>query len=456
MITRRALAGLVAAGAAGGAFAARAEQDGGRAAGRREEVRALRAFAERTHPRGREAAADPKWRSTWDELEANASRAGNGAYFVGLWRGLSWFRDGHTTAIPFEFAGGVPEPLQGGPFGQQLPWRVRTFHDGFFVAEARDEARPLLGARIVRVNGVSDVEIMRRLWAIWPGNEPWAQHWSWTLFNNAALLQGLGVAEVREPVRVEAVLDGRPVTATLRPRRDGAKDLEPFPRRQFEREVWAARYKRGNYVHPLPQSRTLYVSIDDMADVAGRTFEALTREAFAAMERPGLQRVVIDLRRNRGGNNFLPEALRKHLGRSRFNRPGGLYVLTGPATFSAAQNMANRLERETWAVFIGEPTGGAPNHYGDAEMFRGEATGVRAIVSTLPWFDSYPSDERAYIMPDLPQPMTFAAWRDGRDTALATALSHRATANADELNRARIFYFARPSQKVAWTPFWKA
>ncbi|MBK6490948.1 MAG: hypothetical protein IPF97_04295 [Sphingomonadales bacterium] len=50
-------------------------------------------------------------------------------------------------------------------------------------------------------------------------------------------------------------------------------------------------------------------------------------------------------------------------------RWGGLYLLIGPQTFSAAQNLANRLERETLAIFVGTPTGGAPNHYGDATLF---------------------------------------------------------------------------------------
>jgi hypothetical protein len=37
-------------------------------------------------------------------------------------------------------------------------------------------------------------------------------------------------------------------------------------------------------------------------------------------------------------------------------------ALTSPQTFSAAMNFATRLERETDALFVGEPTGGAPNH----------------------------------------------------------------------------------------------
>jgi C-terminal processing protease CtpA/Prc len=192
-----------------------------------------------------------------------------------------------------------------------------------------------------------------------------------------------------------------------------------------------------------------------MDDIEGKTFEAFTRETFGAMAAPGIERLVVDLRRNGGGNNYLAEALRKRIERSAFNRPGGLYVLVGPRTFSAAQNCANRLERETFATFVGEPTGGAPNHYGDAALFTGEVTGISAIVSTLPWFDSYPQDTRPWILPDLPVSETFADWQGGRDAALQRALTHQSTATADELDPSRIFYFRRESQKD-WRPFWRA
>jgi hypothetical protein len=122
------------------------------------------------------------------------------------------------------------------------------------------------------------------------------------------------------------------------------------------------------------------------------------------MDDPAPQRVVIDLRRNGGGNNFLLEALRKRIERSRFNRPGSLYVMISPRTFSAAQNAANRLERETFALFVGEPSGRAQNHFGDAQTTVGAATGITTHISTLPWFDSYPPDKRVWIMPDLPSP----------------------------------------------------
>lgn len=455
MWTRRAFAGLVAASAASAAAAVTAQTARPSRAG---EADAIRRFAETTHPRGRDAAADPAWQTHWQTLSRTVDSLNDGLYLAALRRGLAWFKDGHTTLLPFEFLPAVPDGMKGGSFDVAAGLRVRAFDDGLWVVEAKDAATPLNGARITAINGVSDVELMRRLADGWAGSNPaWAHRWAALMSSSAGTLQGLRViGDGFDALLVfTAVKGSRTFSASLPLRPGGNSGRTPLPRSLSPPEAWAAEAKVGNYVRPLLDRKALYLSIDDMDDVEGMTFLDLSRAAFKAMDDPAFERIVIDLRRNGGGNNFLGEGLRKHIERSRFNRPGGLYVLTSPQTFSAAQNLANRLERETFALFVGGPTGGAPNHYGDASLFTGETTGVVAMVSTIPWFDSYPMDQRPWILPDLPVADSFADWVAGRDPALELALSHAGEGEAKDLTRARVFYYERESQKADWKPFWR-
>ena len=53
-------------------------------------------------------------------------------------------------------------------------------------------------------------------------------------------------------------------------------------------------------------------------------FDALTIAIFMAIAAPGLQRVIVDIRRKGGGDYFLAEPLCKRLETSQFNRPGAL------------------------------------------------------------------------------------------------------------------------------------
>ena len=455
MLTRRQFATGIAGGAAlASASQLRSAQAASGPAGRGAEAAALRAFAEATHPRGREAAADPQWRSRWTLLERGADAMPDGAYFIALRRALGWFADGHTTPLPFEFTGGVPDALKGGPFATTLPVRARVFHDGAVVTSASAAYRSLLGARIDRIGSLDSGALIRANARDWPGNAAWAHRWAALPFSSPALLQGLGaIAGPTAPVRFTFAGSG---AVELPPLADGSAELDQVTRPTTAVERWAVEANGGNFVRPHADRKAIFVSIDEMGDIAGRTFEQLTRDAFAALETAGPERVIIDLRRNGGGDNYLGEPLRKRLAASRFNRPGRLYVLVGPRTFSAAQNLANRLERETFATFVGEPTGGAPNHYGDAKPFTGQATGITSIVSTLPWFDSYPQDRREWIMPDLLVPEISADWLAGRDRALEAALAHRPAEIDDELNRERIMFYRRASQKQDWTPFWRA
>jgi hypothetical protein len=442
MFTRRALSGLVAAGVAGGALAETA-QPGPAAGSQRAEAAKLRAFAEATHPRGREAAADPAWQSGWAGLDAGADALSPAEFVMGLMARLAWFKDGHTTV----FVSMVTAP----GFDVGLPIAARCFYDGVFITAARDEAAPLLGARIRRVAGVWVEDVIRRFVQVWPGNNPaWAHHDA-RLALTPAILRGAGLiprGPLDAPVLIEAEVGGAPVKAMLTPRAGGAAPLTPLARKLTPVETWRPA-AGGNFLHR--EGKALVIAFDNLSAGHDATV-AFVRQAIAGMEDHGVERVILDLRRNGGGDNFLGEGLRKHLERSRFNRPGGLYVLIGPQTFSAAQNLTTRLERETYAVFVGEPSGGAPNHYGDAKLYEGP--GFKAGVSTIPWFDSYPMDRRPWVMPDLLVPATFAYWKEGIDEAMEAALAHKEVSAPDDLSEARAFFFARPSQKQAWTPFW--
>ena len=424
-------------------------------AGRRAEVAAVRRFAETTHPRGREAAADADWHARWDRLATQADTASDGVYIVAMRRALAWFRDGHTSVAVHAIGGETPEPLKGGEWALKAPLKLSVFDDGLWVTVAGEEAGDIIGRRVTAINGMNVNDLMRRHADAWTGTDAWAHAWAGEVFIGLGDLTGLGVAQGRGPVRyaVEGP-DGSLIERNLAPVATVPQmRLVPHPPGDIER--WTAEAGGRNFMRLLEEGRTLFVSLDEMNDVDGHGIIDLIRAILVAMAEPALQRVVIDLRRNGGGNNGFGEPLRKALERSRFNHPGGLYVLAGPRTFSAAQNLATRLERETYAIFAGGPTGGIPNHYGDARRTIGEATGVPVYVSTLPWFDSAPQDERSWILPDLVTDWTYADWAAGRDPALTAVLADTTTGVGNDVSLLRSFPYRRPSQAVAWTPFWR-
>ena len=417
---------------------------------RRSEAARLRKYAEVTHPRGWIAAADPGWRSGWDRLAAEADAMTPEAYLMGLMERLAWFHDGHTT-IYVDGRVGPDGMIKAPGFDLALPIATTPFFDGLYVTAARAEGAPLLGARITRVDGVAIEKMLRSFAEMWPGNNPTRAHHDADLMLRPAVLRGARLAtpaRLSAPVTVEAEMGGALVKAVLIPRPDAREALVPLARKPLPVETWRPG-PAPNFVHA--KDRTLVIVFDRLF-ASKESILAFVRDAFAAMEAPAIERVILDLRRNDGGDNRMGEGLRKHLERSRFNRPGGLYVLIGPHTFSAAQNLTSRIERETWAMFVGEPSGGAPNHEGDATPFQGD--GFKAYVSTLPWFDSHPYDRRIWTMPDIMAPLRFADWTAGRDRAMEAAFTHINDQPLDDISDQHTNYSDRPSQKMEWKPFW--
>ncbi len=154
-----------------------------------------------------------------------------------------------------------------------------------------------------------------------------------------------------------------------------------------------------------------------------RTTPARSRASSARLAaRPTIERIVLDLRLNPGGNLFTYAPLLTLLRGPSVNRPGRLYVLISRSTFSAAALLATEIDRSTRAIFVGEPTGGSPNLYADPTAANLPASGWNFLVATKYWQMSTPRDPRLAIAPDLRAAMTVADFLAGRDPVLARAL----------------------------------
>jgi C-terminal processing protease CtpA/Prc len=153
--------------------------------------------------------------------------------------------------------------------------------------------------------------------------------------------------------------------------------------------------------------------------------DPLARRLLRLAARARVRRVVIDLRHNPGGNNATYWDLLQALRDRRINRSGRLVVLIGRTTFSAAANFATEVDRRTNAVFVGEPTGGSPNLYGDPEAVRLPVSGWNTNVATIYWQKSSRGDRRVAIDPDVRVELTAAAFFAGRDPVLEAALRVR-------------------------------
>jgi hypothetical protein len=172
--------------------------------------------------------------------------------------------------------------------------------------------------------------------------------------------------------------------------------------------------------------KLVYFQYNQVQDQGDETIEKFCGRLFRFIAENDVRRLVIDMRWNGGGNNFLNEPLVHGLIRcDKVNQEGRLFVIVGRNTFSAAMCGAVDVERHTKAIFVGEPTGSSPNFVGEsAVIVELPFSKRRASISDLYWENSVAMDYRTWIAPAIYAPPTFAAYRTNRDPALEAIFSH--------------------------------
>jgi C-terminal processing protease CtpA/Prc len=152
----------------------------------------------------------------------------------------------------------------------------------------------------------------------------------------------------------------------------------------------------------------------------------MTEKMIAEFDRNNAEKLIIDLRRNGGGNsnihNSLVKSILKH---PKINQKGNLFVLMGARTFSAANLFILDLENNSNVITVGEHGRGKPNHYSENHFFNLPNSKIRCSVSELYRIDSRKDDNRIRIEPMIKVSSTFQDFSTNKDAALETALNYK-------------------------------
>lgn len=169
----------------------------------------------------------------------------------------------------------------------------------------------------------------------------------------------------------------------------------------------------------------MYVQFNDVSDKDDESLADFASQIFAFVDTNPVDRFVVDLRWNTGGNNYLNKPLLLGIIKSnKIDQRGKLFAIIGRRTFSAAQNLVNDLENYTNVIFVGEPTAGNPNFYGDPTEVVLPNSEISVRVSSLWWQDLDSRDTRKWTAPHLAVELTFEDYRTNSDPAMNMILSY--------------------------------
>jgi C-terminal processing protease CtpA/Prc len=173
----------------------------------------------------------------------------------------------------------------------------------------------------------------------------------------------------------------------------------------------------------IEDARTLYLQYRRCRH-GPEPFGAFAERVFRQLDQGAVDRLVVDVRHNGGGDSAVDDALVSGLqGRAAWRAPGRLFCIIGPATYSSGLWTANDL-RQLGAVLVGSPTGGKPNSYGNVQTLTLPNSGIPVNYSTRE-FRIIQGDDPAWLAPALPAEPTIDDVRAGRDPVLEAAIAFR-------------------------------
>ena len=346
--------------------------------------------------------------------------------FAGLARIVSSFQYGHTT-IGFR---GSPVKYH------RLPVNLYWFNDGIYIEGVHKDYEGALGAKVLKVEGVPIEEALATIRPVTPAeNDQFFKAHGLTFLCIPEVLHAQGVTKtLKNTITLTLEKDGKVVDQafTAVEAHDFHNDYgftKPGSEWLASRDNSKTPYYLKDldkiyYFEYLPEHKTVYVRHSQIQDDPEEAIPAFYERVFDFIEKNDVERLVLDVRLNGGGNNYKNKPIVTGIIRTeKINQPGKLFVIIGRRTFSACQNLVNELDNYTNAIFVGEPTAENINFYGDNNRVELPNSKVPVYLSFAWWQDKPQWENGPWLAPQIAADMSFDDYRSNRDPVLDAALN---------------------------------
>ncbi len=351
---------------------------------------------------------------------------------VGFARLVAMVGDGHTSFFP----------------GDQEKWlfhyypiRLWSFPDGIYVIATTDEHAELFGRRLVRIDETSVEEAFRLIsTTISADNDMEYEYTVPFSLIRPEMLHALGIAQSADQAEfvfeggVRRTFQSMPEDEWARLDWRSANKLyegrkPPSMRLDFlfatDLSLQHLRQRQDYWFTYVEEQQALYFQYNRCWDQKdGPEFKDVVEELFQYMDGNPVERLIVDVRQNSGGEPLTAEPLIEGLvQRPEFTADGRLFVLVGRRTFSAALTNAVHLRSRAGARIVGEPPRGKPNHPSEGRDIDLKRTKTWATVSTQ-FVERDPALGNAIYLPvDIEVAYSFEEYQNTQDPVLDAALN---------------------------------
>lgn len=361
------------------------------------------------------------------KLNAEIPRLTDAQMLIEMMKLMRKLGDGHT---------GILGRVDNAEAALSVPLQFYLFKEGLFIIAADPQYKELLGAQVLRFGESTITQVMEALDPLTSrDNDFWPNQIGPYRMRSLPLLNGLGlIPEARKVNLTIKDLQGKERVVSVPATTDFPNIWNEFPKSwltyaaSLEKPLplYLKNMTRAYWFEYQPETKLLYFQYNRVRNEGEEPLAKFSERLFKFINDNEVEKLVIDMRWNNGGNTFLSQPLLYGLIKNeKINQRGKLFVIIGRRTFSAAQNTTTFFERHTNAIFVGEPTGSSPNFIGEETIFTLPYSKVLANVSDLYWQSAWPMDYRTWIAPQIYTPPTFAAFSANRDPALEAIINFK-------------------------------
>jgi hypothetical protein len=302
------------------------------------------------------------------------------------------------------------------------PVEFYWFKEGIYIINTNKAYQELLDAKVIAVNHQKIEDAAQRLRPLLAGgNENWFKTQVVYYLSIPKVLKYFKVSTEDELEFEVQLTTGEVKIIKMRP--VFYKDYRPVDTSNQPVPMYGTHADENYWYEYLENEKILYINYRRCRQMRDKPFEIFLNEVWEFIKKHKVEKIVLDLRDNGGGRSPILEPFIKKLKKSSFNETGKLYVVIGRRTYSSAVLNVVRLKKDTKAIFVGEATGGSPNHYGDIKQLELPNSKWHIHYSTK-YFHWFKEDVDTF-KPDVPIDVTFEDYKTARDAVLEWIIEHK-------------------------------
>lgn len=364
--------------------------------------------------------------SAADQLSTDIPNLEDHEVIVGLAKLVSMFQYGHTDISfrhePFAFS--------------HLPLNLYYFNDGLYIQGVHKDYENALGTEVIAVAGVPIDEALKAIYPVVPAeNSQYFKAFGINYLRIPEVLHAVGIIpELTNEVSFSLEKGGQPMEVTFKALPKGQRPPVEYSlirqdgdwleaRDQASTPYYLKNLDKRYYYEYLPEEKTVYVRHSQVLHEDDEDIPAFFGKVYDFIENNEVEKLVLDVRLNGGGNNYNnKEVVRGLVQTEKIDQVGKFFVILGRRTFSACQNLVNELDNYTNAIFVGEPTAENINFYGDNNRVELPNSGIPVFLSFAWWQDKPQWEDGPWLAPHIAVDMSFEDYTSNRDPVLQTAL----------------------------------